>query len=108
MTPPQPPEPLTQERIKALANWLREVKSDNQAARLKIHEAADALDAALKEREWQPIETAPKDGTPFIVWWPGGYADTMASWREYLGFIGFGEPHATHWQPLPAPPKVTP
>lgn len=59
--------------------------------------------------EWQPIQSAPKDGTPIILfhekWNPsrlmGGWDAHEGAWRVY----GFGHPAAqpTHWHaPLPA------
>ena len=74
--------------------------------------------------EWQPIETAPKDGTTVIlygpcriVWPPRKLSDrehtdaTIATayfrctcWQA--GFLGsIIEP--THWMPLPEPPEAT-
>ena len=73
--------------------------------------------------DWQPIETAPKDGTAFLAfvtwsWSNGGdgsQQDVMA-WDERAGF--FYSPTApnyvqgcdtdcavTHWMPLPEPPR---
>lgn len=77
--------------------------------------------------KWQPIETAPKDGTwvlacvpdsdPFYVKTRGGYSLApeaihwaiyhpnsrgKAEWRDQYGI---SRPHVTHWMPLPAPPK---
>jgi hypothetical protein len=69
---------------------------------------------------WQPIATAPRDGTTVLVhhpasgfvlvsWFPWGIGSAdndgfgtnwKSDWdRSYLG----SEP--THWMPLPAPPK---
>lgn len=80
---------------------------------------------------WQPIESAPKDGTRILVLWPGNYVG-IAWWKTNPRLIR--EPHAvvrngwqasyfacseelddyeismsenqpTHWMPLPSPPK---
>jgi len=54
--------------------------------------------------QWQPIESAPKDGARLMLWdsRAGGYAVTGA-W-----VAGSADDHETitHWQPLPAPPEV--
>ncbi len=60
--------------------------------------------------EWQPIETAPKDGTYLLLWWPHWYA------QAGVGYFEHGHWHAeyalsdevgpTHWMRLPAPPVV--
>jgi len=74
--------------------------------------------------EWQPIETAPRDGREILVW--GEYQQVatarysewekrfVASWEdssviEYQG--DFGTDYKTlatitHWMPLPAPPAL--
>lgn len=76
--------------------------------------------------EWQPIETAPKDGTPILTFgiWAGEIAGRddrpgiyVAAWRyggrsDYDGFHWSCEAtdayaawvKATHWMPLPEPP----
>lgn len=61
--------------------------------------------------EWQPIETAPDDGTPMLVTWPctSGADVTVATkievWRDYYsGDHLAAQERPTHWMPLPEPP----
>jgi hypothetical protein len=63
-------------------------------------------------KHWQPIETAPKDGTVIDVWCPsiGRMTDVYwlgmpsSCWFSRNAFVNsIVEP--THWQPLPEPPK---
>lgn len=66
--------------------------------------------------EWQPIETAPRDGTRVIlgangVSWYGYYLDNSKSRAPWSGWrVPSMEPdpgcQPTHWQPLPDPPKT--
>ena len=64
---------------------------------------------------WQPIETAPKDGTRFLGRTRGGkwisttyyagpskqHPDPNLDWCMGVG----GWPQPTHWMPLPTPPE---
>jgi hypothetical protein len=61
--------------------------------------------------DWQPIETAPKDGKLVLVY--AGFIG-IASYYNWLGngwqWCDDGEglpydPQPTHWMPLPAPPQ---
>ncbi len=54
--------------------------------------------------QWQPIETAPRDGTPLLVW--DGDVPIIAYWhRAAWRYSPKGYTcHPTHWMPLPPPP----
>jgi len=55
--------------------------------------------------EWQPIETAPKDGTRVLLGFMGGTV-LSGSWRHGWAADGSlqNDLRPTHWQPLPNPP----
>ena len=65
--------------------------------------------------EWQPMETAPRDGTHVLVYseshgiQKSHYDDFFKRWMIYQTAEydnEFGELEGvTHWQPLPEPPK---
>ncbi len=79
-----------------------------------------AFEPLLKAREgWQPIESAPKDGTSVLGFFPVlvGYTARQdvvpMHWSGWGGGIwanstsGHNIDNApTHWQPLPAPPNA--
>lgn len=68
---------------------------------------------------WQPIETAPKDGTWVLGWKPSRYVENCIETYQWR-YPGFGEPpfwvnaadsndwssQPTHWMPLPDPPTL--
>lgn len=60
--------------------------------------------------QWQPIKTAPRDGTDVLLWWPHWYGIPMPGWFDHSYWSTHGElddpngPGPTHWMPLPAPP----
>jgi hypothetical protein len=71
-------------------------------------------DLKANEMRWQPIETAPRDGTEFLgSGWNGG----IVGGKRHYGIVhcAFGEfcgddederfSYLTHWMPLPEPPK---
>lgn len=68
--------------------------------------------------EWQPIETAPKDGSDILVWDDFEISITFWGKTAHVPIYGwiqvdFGdlydlepmEPQPTHWMPLPEPPE---
>ena len=86
----------------------------------EAHGRKQALEAVRKDAAWQPIETAPKDGTAILAIVSGVDSDGLAyepstvqidgtqvhlfcdsdddSWTE------LSEWELTHWMPLPKPP----
>lgn len=72
-----------------------------------------ALEARIAEMEWRDIETAPRDGSPFLTYSPplhessdAGDSYDIAWWSdEWDGFVKFGcgFDSVTHWKPVEAP-----
>ena len=85
-----------------------------------IQQFAQAL-----QPQWQPIESAPKDGTrimlweqysdvPFVGWWvPSAWTvshehvDAVGGWEGAIVVDRIEQKFITHWMPLPQPPQVT-
>jgi hypothetical protein len=73
--------------------------------------------AAVETRQWQPIATAPKDGTRVLVRFATGcevasYRSSTVGepqWRTHTSYewrtSGGQWASPTHWMPLPAPPE---
>ena len=74
---------------------------------------ARAAIAAYLAAQWRDMDSAPKDGKPFLAgWWSDTYWQCekvhWANGPVYEGDNGIDgliEVPATHWQPLPEPPK---
>ncbi len=73
--------------------------------------------AALGAENWQPIETAPRDGDVILVFCPRvGVTEAQYEhqavepfWNYDVWDIKFQEEHRcdpTHWRPLPSPPTT--
>jgi hypothetical protein len=74
--------------------------------------------------DWQPIETAPLDGTRILAWFGPSDGVHAVTWEESVTGItswcvdddkhgpyplrGYSDPFPTHWMPLPAPPSGGP
>lgn len=67
--------------------------------------------------DWQPEETAPRDGTTVLLWglemrmgmstWFWVEEDGISGWRQDDGKNedrALRGPYPTHWMPLPEPP----
>ena len=62
---------------------------------------------SIEMTEWQPIETAPKDGTDVLVWCGGAmFIACMEVGRWFFDRTDYSvKPLPTHWMPLPPAPK---
>lgn len=63
----------------------------------------------LTEVSWQPIESAPKDGTKVLV--ANEFVMHVASWSDFIAEFQIGTNNdryvcdPTHWMHLPPPPE---
>ncbi len=100
---------------------INRAREAHEALRNLVPDLAGLVEA-MKASEWQPIETAPKDGRE-ILCWPairrevdGVIPSAVGAWLNTKGghcwvdmsvghHNGFWKP--THWRPLPDPPSET-
>ena len=72
--------------------------------------AAELIERRAAER-WMPIESEPKDGTPFLMFRPRilqpiAVGVSIMGWESQMAIPGkYPWDDATHWMPLPQPPK---
>jgi len=84
---------------------------DHDTRRVAAMQQAAALAEELKRYEWQPIETAPKDGTEILAHdeddnvFIAFFCPYIKSWVSNISNAFGQEEHPTHWIPLPEPPK---
>ncbi len=103
--------------LKDVSDWL-ESYTDDPGQILEDHGVTirDALSALIDSQRWQPIETAPKDGSYVLLAWDGqcimshwlDNSNTTAPWKGFtvMGLRPWPKGKPTHWQPLPAPPAL--
>ena len=57
--------------------------------------------------QWQPIETAPKDGKELILLWVPAMGHGLMKWNGIWDDRVYNCDGPTHWMPLPSAPKPT-
>ena len=96
--------------------YIEWVGDNPKAYAAELHQLESRLDAV----QWQPIETAPKDGTTIIAYGmsrPCSGIMPQAKPEEFLRTIAYRHgnwqagwvnaiPVPTHWMPLPEPPQA--
>ena len=86
--------------IQCIDNWFRKQK-EWDALTMKLGKEIERL----KSEHWQPIETAPKDGTEILVWSNrGGVSCSKFRNQTWIFPGGFPGVQPTHWQPIPPTP----
>ena len=114
------PVTLTVKEAREVSDEMQRMHAENET--LRIGYAAARLEiGSLRGKGWQPIETAPKDGTFLLLWEQYSTNPFIGSWlgtrwtvsHEHVdaegGWDGANVVDAlsmpvTHWMPLPAPP----
>jgi hypothetical protein len=99
--------------LKKLNEVAQDLREPQRGALLE-HQAAklDEVREKLKAYGWQPIESAPKDGTVILV--PGGigyWKPSAEQWYTITGEAWPGRPirwPVNHWMPQPGHPDITP
>jgi hypothetical protein len=104
------------ERIARLTKWYQDLCASNPVPSrtpldLSPAElnglATEAFREAAQQQGWQPIETAPKDASNYLVYSIAGTGEAWFSTGDGRWYWASGDPvlgKLTHWMPLPAPP----
>lgn len=89
--------------------WCSSGAGDCQS--LTVKAIAAAIRNGREPQDWRPIETAPKDGTYVLLWYPYWSSRPMVAnwerdgshWRSehILSWYQDDDPGPTHWMPLP-------
>ena len=71
------------------------------------HEKPNIYNVREAKMNWQPIETAPKDGVLVDLWHKGGFRVAEVWWDkdDACWSCSMDDLDFTHWMPLPPPPK---
>lgn len=107
------PDPIKQ-AIESL-EYAFDIYGDEDGPWPHIGNALTALRQHQQDGGWLPIESAPRDGTPFLAYVKKTHSGLMPKNRVFrisltkkgwcCGNNYFNESQLTHWQPLPPAPK---
>ena len=101
--------------IDELRAKLAAAQEEMRGWRNKAHQLLDRLEDQHTKAEWQPISTAPKDGTVFLGYKLGQFRECYKVPRDDCDMWCFGGTSGaddlfpnikpTHWMPLPKAPN---
>jgi len=110
------------DEIKELLERMRSPHNSLVTQSFLLNEGANCIEKLESAQDWQPIETAPKDGTMVFVWFPdmpkdfrgkfenriklGRFVEDFQEW-DVQGYWSTSRLNVTHWRPLFDPPKGT-
>lgn len=113
-------DPMTPVQI--VTQWLADGGGPNTYPRERVQAAIEAVLALAQERQWQPIETAPRDGTRILVLRPSRVPGqkqairsrvVIAKWHNgkwhkesMAGSKNSTPAYAIAWMPLPSNEQV--
>ncbi len=81
-----------------------------------LHDKLTAEIDGTTQSGWRPIETAPRDGSKMLLFFPGPYPDELEDgvvtgrflapgwWLSAIWASSMAHKRPTHWMPLPEPP----
>lgn len=99
---------------KTTEQQIEELEKENKNLKAKLDYVGDASYEKNLELKWQPIETAPKDGTAILVyegddigvvlWRQQAFTNGEMEWCAQDCCDGVTIYKPTHWMPLPKRP----
>ncbi len=108
---------LHAEQAVAFEAELAAMRAENAELREDLVRSSEDMGRICAERQWRPIETAPKDGTEILLFGACSINGQRYARGAHVGWRGpddscwdtrdpEAECDATHWQPLPEPPAA--
>lgn len=90
-------------RSKKIEKALKEVKCECDGFSIKTHNINFTL--PCETNGWQPIESAPKDGTEIDLWANKRQTNCLFTQGKWYNSRSYQVCNPTHWMHLPEPPK---
>lgn len=89
------------------AKRLRELVGDAPSIENEVQLLADIRTLIAAVPQWQPIETAPKDGTRILAYYVSHQKYSLMRWLHFEWCDDADDAclHFDYWMPLPSPPE---